>query len=395
MANIINSLSGYVKKNANFDMSADVDKFNEAVASLNSNGKLSKFTSITKTVTVETVTGGNIITNINTKAAASIPSAVSGINPSISDGVTITNKTEEHRVKLVNTSHTDEEIIFNVRPQLNETRSANYSTVELLHHPSDILKYQKTSARTWSFSATLVSRTPEEAKQNLQYTNWIRAWVMPYYGEGTANSIKSHSSRLGAPPPILKLTAYGNQMIGPVPVVLESYDISWPADVDYIQTSYDDSAVPFPVVLTINLSMKEAFSPAEYSGFDLYRYKLGDMGGAFTPIKIGEKVDTSSANTDTSVTPRMIDNAIDAEARDEARDSGDEIRARRTPRMDGRMDSEKILMDQNYVPRNSGRGDFGADDGKTMSMSMSSLGDLPKADRALTDEEIANVGKGI
>ena len=178
-------------------------------------------------------------------------------------------------VTLVNSEDSTELVVFDVSPSIGETRQANYEEVSIAHHPGSILRFRSSSARSWSVEAKLVSRTPEEAANNLRQLNLIRGWTMPYYGN-------SQKDKLGAPPDVLKFSAYGAQVIEEHPVVLESYNTSWPNDVDYIQTTYDSEAVPFPVLMTVSLTLKESWSPIEFSSFNLDDYKLGNLTKAFS-----------------------------------------------------------------------------------------------------------------
>lgn len=177
-------------------------------------------------------------------------------------------------VKLVSTV-TGEAVIFSASPRIGESRQAQYSEVNITHHPGAILKYDKTGSRTWSVSGKFVSRTREEATMNQYYLNTIRSWLMPYYGTGTEIY---NPEMLGAPPPILEFSGYGANNISTIPVVLEGYNTSWPNDVDYLPT-YDGD--PFPVILEIDINLKESYSPAEYSAFDLYSYKTGNLSSAY------------------------------------------------------------------------------------------------------------------
>jgi hypothetical protein len=175
------------------------------------------------------------------------------------------------------------DVVFDVMPTIDEGRSAQYDPFSPLHHPGEILKYKSTSSRSWTVNGRLISRNVEEATKNLMMVNTIRTWVMPYYGEGTK---RTDPYLLGAPPPILTLTAYGKNMIGPVKCVLESYSISWPNDVDYLPATDADTGEnrPFPVVLNVTVNLKEAWSPAEYSGFSIRDYQFGNMPLAFSAI---------------------------------------------------------------------------------------------------------------
>lgn len=172
------------------------------------------------------------------------------------------------------------QVVFTVMPRIDESGNVDYEQVTPIHHPGTILKYKGTSVRSWRVAARLISRTMEEATENVAIINMIRAWRMPFYGEGTAASMPD---KLGAPPPILTLSAYGPRMIGPVKCVLRDFNWTWDNTVDWIPTQ---DGTPFPVIMDVNLSMEESWSPSEYSGFDLVKYKTGDLSteGAFQRV---------------------------------------------------------------------------------------------------------------
>lgn len=173
-------------------------------------------------------------------------------------------------------------VVFDVMPTIDESRSVQYEPFTPLHHPGEILKYKNTGGRSWTISAKLVSRNVEEASKNYAMIQSIRSWAMPYYGAGTQ---KTHPDILGAPPPILTLQAYGKNMIGPVKCVMESYSWQWPNDVDFLPAvDLDGKNRPFPVILNISITLKEAWSPAEFSGFSINHYQMGDMPVAFSAI---------------------------------------------------------------------------------------------------------------
>lgn len=172
------------------------------------------------------------------------------------------------------------QIVFTVMPRIDENGTVDYETVMPVQHPGGILKYKSSSARTWTVSGRLISRTSAEATLNLKLINMIRSWRMPFHGEGTASSM---AQLLGAPPVILTLSAYGPTMIGPSKCVLKSYNWTFDNTMDYVDTFNGN---PFPVILDVSLSLEEAWSPSEYSGFDIVKYKNGELGenGAFKRV---------------------------------------------------------------------------------------------------------------
>lgn len=178
-------------------------------------------------------------------------------------------------VRLRSQLFSDDFIVFNVMPTIAESRAANYEEVNIVHHPGQILRYRTTSPRTWAVTARLISRNSEEATNNLRNVNLLRSWLMPYYGEGTKTSF---ADKLGAPPDVLIFSAYGDKTIPEHPVVLESFQTTFPNDIDYIPTA---DKTPFPVILEVILSLKESWSPKEFGQFDLSQYKTGDLKAAF------------------------------------------------------------------------------------------------------------------
>jgi hypothetical protein len=189
------------------------------------------------------------------------------------------------------------EIVFKVMPRISEQGGAEYEAITPTHHPGSIQKFRNSAPRTWNVSGRLMSRTVAEASENLKLLNMIRSWRMPFYGEGT-NQDSSTQGKLGAPPPILTLTGYGPSMIGPVKCVLTSYNWDFGNDMDYMPT---DTGAMIPVLLDISLAMTESWSPAEFSGFDLVKYKQGDLSadGAFKRLTLATPTTAAQTNVST------------------------------------------------------------------------------------------------
>jgi hypothetical protein len=92
---------------------------------------------------------------------------------------------------------------------------------------------------------------------------------------------------LGAPPEVLKLSAYSNATnengilnrmtnISSVPCVITSLSYTYTDDVDYIPTIQGQ---PFPIVMNLTISLAESHSPQELEYFDIYKYRAGTLPG--------------------------------------------------------------------------------------------------------------------
>jgi hypothetical protein len=289
----------------------------EAISKIVSMGAIPKFNGVAKSIglisadklaAVNTDTGA-LLANLGPVAVAdtSVPSGANG------------DETTNFKVKLSSRPAYGEgssDIIFQVMPVISESHAAEYDSFNPLHHPGEILKYKSTRARTWSLEAKLISRTSEEASENLKYINVLRSWLMPFYGKGTQNAGQT-SKYLGAPPPILTLSGYGDLTVGPISCILETYSWRWPNDIDYIQT---EEKTPFPVVVDISLSLKESLSPNEFSNFNLIEYRKGNLPGAFTSdpglqsktAKVGEAFAAQAAGAQQLAASDQVTNNISA-----------------------------------------------------------------------------------
>jgi len=228
---------------------------------------------------------------------------------------------DNFRISLTNSTNVTERILIEATPELVETRNVNYKTIDPIHAPGQIYSYVNTAARTFNISSIkLVSRTREEAERNLTYLWYLRAWTMPEFGRGgklndsqrnarqnlssqyrdsdffddedrrrvlaeavSENGAHFGTSLRGAPPTVLLLNAYSpsgdrnkKAHIHKVPVVIQNVSIPYPADVDYFPSL---SGIPMPTLMTLDMTLAETHSPAEYSNFHLTEFKQGLLRG--------------------------------------------------------------------------------------------------------------------
>lgn len=184
----------------------------------------------------------------------------------------------DHKVKLVSIID-GRTVMFDVMPEVAETRSAEYEAVSAAQMPGEFQKYKGTKSTTWQVNATFICRNSVEATQQYLYLNLLRAWVMPYFG----NLPVPERDRLGAPPPVLNFSGWRG-VVGEVPVVVTSLNWSWPKDCDWIPTEILDEnrhKVPFPTVMNIQISLVESFSATQFNAFDLGAFRDGKMIGAY------------------------------------------------------------------------------------------------------------------
>lgn len=206
-----------------------------------------------------------------------------------------------YKVKLSRRSSgiTKFRVVFDVTPDITESRTVNYKAMDPIHAPGQIMVYTNTASRTFSLGGVkLVSRTPEEAEINLRKLQQLRSWCLPRFGMNSSTlSDEQRDNRvtgagdlgeelLGTPPPVLFLTAYSRSGSNPdaatlrlenincVPVVITSLTIPFPSDVDYINTP---AGVPVARIMTIDIQVTETHAPQEYDTFSLSMFRSGTL----------------------------------------------------------------------------------------------------------------------
>jgi hypothetical protein len=160
--------------------------------------------------------------------------------------------------------------VFEASAIVPETRRANYDPYSLVHLPTDVYSYRSTTSRSFAIQAKLVSRTVDEAAANAKILYLIRKWILPDFSES------------GAPPPILKLTAYRNKNINELPVVITEYGWTFDDQTDYIF----DGEEPMPVIGMLNIQLTEIYSAEEITGLD---WMINNVGAdTVSPFGVSE-----------------------------------------------------------------------------------------------------------
>lgn len=237
-----------------------------------------------------------------------------------------------HRVRLVSVRQESIRVEFKVTPTFTESRSVDYTAVTPIHMPGSIQVYKNTTSRTFSIGATLVSRSPNEAYENMKILQTLRTWTLPYFGQSHGLSESERAARtrnlpdtaaggeqprnlteaeiaerkqqqiqegvnlLGAPPMVLYLYAHSssenNQRgtipilrvnINRIPVVIANLSIVYPNDVDYFPASsggvdgINTSTESFPTKMEVTVDCVETHSPREYERFSLQDFYDGKL----------------------------------------------------------------------------------------------------------------------
>lgn len=115
-------------------------------------------------------------------------------------------------------------IIFPYTPQISLDYKSDYKNMNAVHSNYTQYFYTNSSVGAIQITAKFTVQNDKDAVVWLSTKHLLSALIkMPYADDPGA----------GAPPPVCRLMAYGDYMLKNVPIVIQSFRLELPADVDY------------------------------------------------------------------------------------------------------------------------------------------------------------------
>jgi hypothetical protein len=174
-------------------------------------------------------------------------------------------------------------LVFPYTPAISIAHSANYQPLDIVHSNYPYMAYQNSKVENINITAPFFLEDSYEARYWVAAVHFLRSLTKMSFGE---------SANAGAPPPVVKLSGYGDFVFNDVPVVVNSFNLFLPNDVDYIATGLDkadlvsrdywsdaDSADGIswaPVKSTFEISLLPIYSRQKMKEFNLENFVNGD-----------------------------------------------------------------------------------------------------------------------
>ena len=142
-------------------------------------------------------------------------------------------------------------ILFPFTPQISVDHSANYSPINAMHSNYTQYFYKNSSVGEISISGKFVVQNDLDALYVISTIHLGRSLVKMKFGD---------DALAGAPPPVCRLFAHGDYMFNNTPVVVKSFSVEFPDNVDYYTIATPVGITSVPVVNTIKLILLPIYS---------------------------------------------------------------------------------------------------------------------------------------
>ena len=141
---------------------------------------------------------------------------------------------------LVNSGNS---LIFPFTPQVNLTHSATYNSLDTTHNNYAFMAYEHSRVETISITADFYCENSVDAAYWIAATHYLRSVTKMSFGDSTD---------AGQPPPVVRLNGYGAYVFNNVPVVVKTFTMDLPKEVDYISANVGGTTTVEGIAFDVN-----------------------------------------------------------------------------------------------------------------------------------------------
>jgi len=172
-------------------------------------------------------------------------------------------------------------IVFPYTPQIAYETSAAYANMNLLHSNFPVYSYKNSTVSAIQLTAKFTVQNDNDAGTYLAIVHILRSLTKMAVGA---------EPDAGTPPPVCRLDAYGGYMLNNVPVVLSSFRLDYPDNVDYYRTVVTDAGTQgdvygenfVPTSSQIQMTLLPMYSRKEQLGYKREDFLSGKLTGTST-----------------------------------------------------------------------------------------------------------------
>lgn len=161
---------------------------------------------------------------------------------------------------------TGNSMVFPYTPNVFITHSARYNPLQPTHSNYPFYIYEGSAVDQFTIMGEFTVENSKDAEYWVAAVHYLKSITKMAYGD---------SSNQGAPPPVVKLNGYGDYVFNNVPVVVQSFNVTLPPDVDYIQAKIGFNGSWVPTRSEISVALVPQYSRDKVNRFSLENFVSG------------------------------------------------------------------------------------------------------------------------
>jgi hypothetical protein len=163
-------------------------------------------------------------------------------------------------------------VVWPYNPSITISTKANYQQIDPVHSNYPFQAYKSSAVESISISGDFSCETETDALYWLEATHFFRSATKMFFGASTY---------AGNPPVVCQLTGYGAGVFNSVPVVINSFSVDLPEDVNYIRCYLHSSAGStfVPILSKISVTVTPIYNRTDLRKFSLQNFAKGQALG--------------------------------------------------------------------------------------------------------------------
>jgi hypothetical protein len=164
-------------------------------------------------------------------------------------------------------------VVFPYLPTISISTSASYTQIDPVHNNYPFQSYKSSQVNEITISGEFSCETSADAEYWIAATTFFKTATKMFFGTGT---------NAGNPPVICNLNGYGTSIFDNVPVVIKSFSVDLPPDVNYVNYNGINgggsvgSNTWVPVLSTISITVMPIYNRERLRQFSLEEYARGE-----------------------------------------------------------------------------------------------------------------------
>lgn len=164
-------------------------------------------------------------------------------------------------------------VVWPFTPKITIATKANYTTIDPVHNNYPFQAYKNSQIDDITISGEFCCETEKDASYWLAATTFFKSATKMWFGQGP---------NTGNPPVICQLNGYGPGVFNQVPVIIKSFQVDLPDDVNYIKCSSSGNtrgSTWVPVLSTVTVVVSPIYNRQKLRQFSLEQYAKGQALG--------------------------------------------------------------------------------------------------------------------
>ncbi len=157
-------------------------------------------------------------------------------------------------------------VVWPYLPKISISTKANYQPLDPVHNNYPFNAYKNSVVEDIQISGEFSCETEADAAYWLEATTFFKTATKMFYGR---------SDNAGNPPVICNLSGYGPGILNSVPVIIKSFTMDMPEDVNYIKVKSQQGSTWVPIISTVSVTVSPIYNRSRLREFSLQDYAKG------------------------------------------------------------------------------------------------------------------------